>query len=198
MGWDETWAKHWKHGRVDRKAEVDDNFKWFKFDKDDPHKLIKEVSVRKSTMVGSTYYGAIDIWTKDKGHEFVGVVVLTKVINRSRIAIKVMGETVGPHYYDCPASILKLLSPTDNEWALEWRRKCEEQIVKKKELNKIKKLGIGSIISFPSPFDTTFGHKKGDIITLRKYDKSKWQVKGCYCRWREKNIPLNYTIEIAM
>lgn len=37
---------------------------------------------------------------------------------------KDMDETVGPCYYDCPTSVLDRLSPTDSEYAMEWRREC--------------------------------------------------------------------------
>lgn len=40
---------------------------------------------------------------------------------------KPMDETMGPYYWDCPKRILDLLSPTDNEVALNWRQSCRDK-----------------------------------------------------------------------
>lgn len=37
---------------------------------------------------------------------------------------KDMTEHDGPYYHECPERILKLLTPTDNEYALKWRAAC--------------------------------------------------------------------------
>ena len=44
---------------------------------------------------------------------------------------------MGPYYYDCPKGILDLLTPTDNECANDWRRKCREKKEKKSSLCRI-------------------------------------------------------------
>lgn len=58
---------------------------------------------------------------------------------------KDMDETMGPYRYDCPERILKLLTPTEHEWAKEWREKCWERIRAKKVRPKLKK---GMVIKF--------------------------------------------------
>ncbi|AEG14533.1 hypothetical protein Desku_0934 [Desulfofundulus kuznetsovii DSM 6115] len=58
---------------------------------------------------------------------------------------KDMSESMGPYYYDCPERILKMLTPTDHEWAREWREKCWERIRAKKTRPKLKR---GMIIKF--------------------------------------------------
>ncbi len=50
-------------------------------------------------------------------------VYLTRRKNGS-IAVKVIGESSGPGQIEAPASFIELLSPTDNEWASEWRANC--------------------------------------------------------------------------
>jgi hypothetical protein len=71
MGWTSYNATFYKNGKVDRKAEID-----YLFNRDG-------YSVLKSTMVGTTYYGAVK-YTNRKGEEVVfGLVCLTKVDNRS-------------------------------------------------------------------------------------------------------------------
>ena len=50
---------------------------------------------------------------------------------------KDMDESMGPYYTNCPERILKLLTPTEHEYALEWRRKCWAKIEAKKARPKI-------------------------------------------------------------
>jgi len=61
---------------------------------------------------------------------------------------KDMEEPMGPYYYNCPERILKLLTPTTNEYALKWRKKCWERI---KRLKSMPKLSQGDIIEFEKP-----------------------------------------------
>lgn len=44
------------------------------------------------------------------------------------IAWKAIREEVEPFYYDCPAHILDLLSPTEAEGALIWRAECRRRL----------------------------------------------------------------------
>lgn len=79
--------------------------------------------VLKDTVVGTTYYGAL----KDKATGEVHALVVLTAIHKEdsyNFGMKWMDETVGPYACDCPESILKLLSPTDNEWANRWRADC--------------------------------------------------------------------------
>lgn len=52
---------------------------------------------------------------------------------------KDMDETCGPNESDCPEKIMKLLTPTDNEYALRWRERCQYNIDTRKEKLKWKK-----------------------------------------------------------
>jgi hypothetical protein len=58
------------------------------------------------------------------------VVYLTKRRNGS-IAVKDVGESAGPYYFDCPAKVFNLLTETDNEYALEWRSKVQNYLTEK-------------------------------------------------------------------
>ena len=53
----------------------------------------------------------------------VALVYLTRRKNGS-IAIKVIGESSGPAQIEAPASFIGLLSPTQDEWASQWRADC--------------------------------------------------------------------------
>lgn len=138
MGWDFSHATYYKNGKVDRKAECDDQFTWGK------HNVVR------SSMKGTTYYAAVD---NGEGVVF-GVVALTagqcKDDPYFNFGIKSMDETMHPYFYDCPKAILDLLTPTDNENALKWRAKCREP----KEKNWLNALPIGSKVVLTS-FDGT-------------------------------------------
>lgn len=105
--------------------------------------------VLKSKMVGYTYYGAIET-IKDNTRKVYAVICLTGEVNkvpqlRLNFAFKRIFETDNPPYYDCPKSILKLLTPTDDESANEWRQKCWDH-VKAGRSKKIKSLNFGDRI----------------------------------------------------
>mgnify|MGYP000115518253 CR=1 FL=1 len=159
MGWTSYHATYYKdNGTVDRKAECDD---YFLGGLNQGH-----FRILKSTMVGSVYYAAMqslkryvkeeesgksvyeDVDTKDS--PVFAVVVLTRTDNKDyfNFYYKVMDESMGPCYYDCPLSILKLLSPTDSEWAMAWREKCKQRAEQKKSPTALSKLPIGAQIQF--------------------------------------------------
>lgn len=176
MGWTSYHATHYKNGRVDRKAECDAYFM------EGLNRGYYEVL--KSSMHGSVYYAAvkpIKKYSEDiNGNKIVidipleaqqvfGIVFLTQVDTKDyyNFSYKDMDETMGPCYYDCPKSILDLLSPTNNEYANNWRAKCREQIAKKTNPNSLNKLPFNSIIQVTMPFDTTY-FRKGDKVKLQK------------------------------
>lgn len=119
MGWTYKTAKYHMNGRIDRKAECD--------------ALINDsrLTVLKSAMVGSTYYAAVkNIST----NEVWAAIFLTSTCRDDifNFGYKDMDETEGPYKCECPVSILKLLTPTDNENADHWRKQCWENSCKRK------------------------------------------------------------------
>lgn len=195
MGWTSYHAEYYKNGKVDRKAECDAYFM------EGLNRGYYEVV--KSTMVGSTYYAAVKplkqyrrdnriIKIPEKDQKVFGVVFLTSCDMKDfyNFSYKEMDESVGPCYYDCPASILKLLSPTDNDYANKWRQKCWEQIEKNKKNNNFKKLPYGTIIKITMPYDTKY-FKKGDVVKLRKdqnwlSNRTLWLVVGMAIKFPAK------------
>ena len=112
MGWDGSQIGYWKNGKPDIVAEFLD--RW--------HYTDSKFEVLKAIAKGSTIYSAI----KNKDTEEVfGVVALTSR-DGNYLMFKEMDETVHPYYYDCPKSVLDLLTPTENAEANAWRNKCVE------------------------------------------------------------------------
>lgn len=190
MGWDGTIPTHYKGFKVDKKAELDDEYTWESED--------RVYTIVKSSMVGSVYYGALKIHCKNEDKEdFITAIVAPTRMDNGFLMKKTMEESVGPYYYDCPTSILELLSPTEDKWALKWRAKCYQ----KKRFPNLSKLKEGTIIRFICPVDTRF-YKEGETITLEKTktikrcngrDTYKWLSDG-YISWSSKMIPNNFEI----
>ena len=198
MGWTSYHATHYKNGRVDRKAECD---AYFMEGLNRGH-----FNVLKSAMVGSTYYAAVSplkrggaedengkrIYVDIPESERVvfGVVFLTStdIKDYYNFAYKDMDETCGPYKYDCPKGILDLLTPTENEYANEWRRCCRENLAKKKNPNAFNKLPVGTVIKVIMPIDTKY-FKAGQEVRLRKRNKwgsnrTEWiTMNGVACRY---------------
>ena len=61
----------------------------------------------------------------DDGSEVMGLVILFDV-KGSRIGYKLMDESVGPCYHNCPIELIEKLAPTNHKYAKKWREKCIE------------------------------------------------------------------------
>lgn len=200
MGWTGTRAVFYKNGKVDVKAEMD-----HAWERPTGNTIIK------SSMVGSTYYAAVRART---GEVFCAVsLTSTRPADGCNLFYKDMTDKVGPCVYDCPTSILKLLTPTEHEWANEWRRKCwnikEQKKQEKKDPNSLKNLPVGSTISFVINYSTSSGLNPGDTVTLSKFVRTSWKLtkdggfkrvdKGYwsdgYYRWPDKMIPKEFRVE---
>ena len=174
MGWTSYYARNYKNGKVDVIAEVEEELncenekgKW---------------TVLKSAKYGSTVYSAVEYLNKETNEKKVFATVFLTSTRNGEFAYKDMDETCGPYQYDCPESILKLLTPTESKWANEWRAKCREYRKKAKEL---KALPMGSKIIIKEDNDE-------DVILEKRYSMQKngerWYVEGTYTYYKDKTI----------
>ena len=209
MGWTSYHATHYKNGTVDRKAECD--YYWEGGLNEGHFKIIK------SRMIGSTYYAAIKglkkcVGKNEKGEyqysdippseqETFAVVFLTSTNMKDyyNFSYKDMDETVGPCYYDCPKSILDVLSPTDSEYAKGWRKKCYEKIEKQKSPNSLNNLPEDTIIEIILPWNTQY-YKEGDVLQVKKRKwnrKTRWFICGtnrCFSKRMMECFEDNYEL----
>ena len=127
MGWDGIFISE-PHKTVSEKLSV-----YFKY-----HGFC-ENEVVKATIKNGVVYGAIrnlktnDVWA------MVSLLKFRKDGWQTEMLAKNMSEDMMPYYFDCPKSILDLLTKTDNKHSNEWRKKCYEQLEKAKEKAKVKK-----------------------------------------------------------
>lgn len=129
----------------DRKAFLDEEFT----------KKDGSIEVLKSSFVGSTYYAAIKIQQAGKAPdqasiEYTIAAVVKTSCSQGEFFYKSMDETVGPALSQCPASILKLLSPLEEleqlgvveevglKYASEWRERCLKHAESKKQRARLK------------------------------------------------------------
>jgi hypothetical protein len=81
---------------------------------------------------------------------------------------KDMDETMWPNEAKCPQSIFDLLTPTDNENAINWRNECIKNACKNTELKSLK---AGDVIKFERTF--SFGKYGKNASTFKLIDKKK-------------------------
>lgn len=126
-------------------------------------------------------YLAIEVGDASGPKEVFAVVYLLSYRPKDyfNFGYKDMSEDMGPYYYNCPEHILKLLTPTENKLALEWREKCWERIRAKKARPKLRE---GMIIKFAEPIEFTSGIKESvfqikDLRRLIVADRWGYQYK---------------------
>lgn len=165
MGWTSQHATYYKNGIIDRKAEMDNYFK-----EEDSANGKYHFKTLKSAMVGSTYYAAIEkINNETKEREVFALICLTSVDMNDyfNFSYKDMDETMGPNERKCPIGILNLLTPTDSQWANEWRNDCRKYHEKKNEFARLDAYGKkGGKIGFTLKNNLTSGYKAGEEIIL--------------------------------
>ena len=183
MGWTTYHVDPW-NGKIDRKAECDRVYAG-----ENERTIWK---VLKSAMNGSTYYAAVERTDKETGESYVfGAVCLTSVDNSNyheNFGYKDMDESMGPAQSKCPNSILDLLSETENEWALAWRKRCREYNANK---NRLGKLPIGTVIEFELNGNTCKADKRAAAYQF----KTPFWMSVCTNHYFPKKIiPGNFRI----
>lgn len=99
---------------------------------------------------------------------------------RTSITYKPMEEDMGPCESSCPERIMKLLTPTDSEWANQWRDRCREHAA---NLARVKALQPGQTILFENPMEFTDGFQADTFVALDP-KKGLWRAEGGYGRYR--------------
>lgn len=159
--------------------------------------LLSSNKVLRSCMKGMTYYAAVERYDKGKDSRVIAAVALVNYspkakYGKANFAYKLMSEDMGPCRYECPETILDLLTPTDNEYALSWRNLNRDQIkLRKEKVKKLKKVKEGQKIRFESMYNYSIGIKTGDIVTLIKRGSDYYY--SIY-RWKKSQIPYNFEI----
>lgn len=81
-----------------------------------------------------------------------GVVFIMSGNSNNGVGIKIVDEGMGPNESECPKSILDLLTPTESQWANEWRERCRAHIARPK-----KTLKPGDTVEFSTEIGKSVG-----------------------------------------
>jgi len=121
-------------------------------------------------------YAAVETINKATGERMVWAAVFlldcVKSSDGFDFGFKDMDETVGPYVANCPETILKLLTPTENEQAKDWRQSCWQNIESKKQLPKY---GVGDTLRFKEPIQFAEGFVLDEFTCI---DKRKRHFKS--------------------
>ncbi len=113
--------------------------------------------VLRSALVGMrVYYAAVEhILPATGAREVWAVICLVRYNPRDPegyiFGYKDMDEAMGPYECDCPESILDLLTPTDRQYALQWRARCRENAAARRARAKKPSPRAGQTIIFDEP-----------------------------------------------
>lgn len=100
--------------------------------------------------VRSVFYAAVR--TKATGDVWALVVLLRRMRGYHNFGYKDLEETVGPVEANAPAKVLDALTPTDNEYAAEWRQRCRDNLVKRADARKRQEaVTVGVVIQTTVP-----------------------------------------------
>jgi hypothetical protein len=114
-------------------------------------------TVLRSALIGRrAYYGAVEqIRIATGAREVWAVICLVRYDPRDPegyiFGYKDMDEAMGPYECDCPESILDLLTPTDRQYALQWRARCRENAAARHARAKKPSPRAGRTIIFDEP-----------------------------------------------
>lgn len=135
------------------------------------------------------FYAAWRLGPRFAGRGLEGqVIALVALYRRGRgdwnFSYKAMTEDMGPFVEGCPDRILNLLSPTDNENALEWRARCR---ARNTQLAARPVVRPGTTVRFVEPLNftdgselDTFTFERGSVFRsgYRRFRIPRWRDRS--------------------
>lgn len=122
----------------------------------------ERLKVLYSACQGSVVYCSV---FDNKKQETFAVVALTSWRYNngvSEFGIKTIDETMGPYYFDAPLKLIHMLSPTNNEFANIWRKKCINY-------QKTKNLSV----TLPSGTKIKLHDEYGTLVYIQEFKKKR-------------------------
>ena len=125
------------------------------------------------------------------GDEVVALVCLVEFVQDSyyNLGYKSMDENMGPCYYNCPTRILEILTPTQNEYAREWREACWQR----HQERAAKKVANGDQVRFAHPITFTNGYFGDTFTVVKRGRKVRFRARhGLYkiSNWRDRDFQI--------
>lgn len=119
---------------------------------------------------GNTVYMAVESFAKKD--VFATVTLIS--FHDGEFYWKDMDESMGPCQYDCPQRILKKLTPTEYEYALDWRRHCWD--LHEKNKSSARKYQHGDVLRFPREISFTNGVQGTEFILIKEGRKTSFAL----------------------
>lgn len=166
---------------------IQNHLTWYSHDKEtgDKHTVLATALINMREL-----YAAVEHVKADGTREVWCAVLKVSWYPKDQFncCVKSMSEHEGPYYHNCPEKILKLLTPTDSEWANKWREKCWANVNFKKVVKK-----TGDLVRF---WDHTYelgenlgrrGFRVRDVDTGAEYRMRLNQVRAATLVTEEPN-----------
>lgn len=129
------------------------------------------------------YYAATQVITNGIAGEVFAIVCLVRWNPRDKeglvLGYKDMEESMGPCEAECPARILDLLTPTESEYALDWRRRCAENLKRR-----ARTIEDGDRIKLAATLTFTDGHVGDEFIVQKRGRKLSFRNPDGHGRYR--------------
>lgn len=122
------------------------------------------------------YYAAVERIDKTTGKRDVFAMVCMLAYDHSQFynfGYKDMDETCGPNQTECPKRILKLLTPTDHEYARNWRAACWERHERRGKANGLKH---GQLVKFKWPMKFTDGREHSELYVVKTGRRTSFSI----------------------
>lgn len=156
------------------------------FEKEFPIELTEKGEIIACGSVNFTFYAAVK--NKDTGRVWALVVLMHRNRGYLNFSYKDMDEDMGPGYYECPRKVLDALTPTDHEYALQWREGCRAHHARRDAARRLKP---GQHVKFASPMRftnnttyDTFAYVSRN--TFRAADGVRVTISG----WRDRTFEI--------
>lgn len=98
-------------------------------------------------------------------------------------AYKNMTENAGPCSDECPDRILRLLSPTEDEGALDWRERCRTRL-----RQRVRPVTDGMRVRFPEPIRFEDGHSATEFIVVKRGARITVRCASGFGHYRIRNF----------
>lgn len=151
-------------GHATAKSYLDNQFTYERAQDDGSSRGLKMLA--SSCPGNRVYYAAAQVMTNGKGGEIFAIVCLVRWNPRARdgyiFGYKDMDESMGPCEADCPAHILDLLTPTDKDYAREWRARCRVNLARR-----ARRLVDGDRIRLPEPMTFSDGSVLQEFVVAK-------------------------------
>lgn len=121
------------------------NYTWKEF-------IYSEIDTENHKILQCSIKGRVAYLACESKGIVYGLVLLLSTYNGDK-GYKPVDETMGPFNYDAPKSLIKKLTPTDDENAIQWRKTCLEKAGKPK-------IKEGDRVKFDYPVSFRFRGKR--------------------------------------